>query len=121
MVKEFDCLKATLEEVSVVRSQFRIPVDSGNLKIAGFAGWFDVHFKVMVYHFQHSYRLLFSSSNVNLLLTKYYRLFFSSSNVNLLLTTYYRLSFLKYLILKQAPHLEINEAMYHEYFKLQVT
>jgi protein arginine N-methyltransferase 1 len=45
LVKEFDCLKATLEEVSIVRSQFRIPIDSGNLKIAGFAGWFDVHFR----------------------------------------------------------------------------
>lgn len=46
LVKEFDCLTATLDETASVRSQFRIPIDSGNAKIAGFAGWFDVHFRV---------------------------------------------------------------------------
>lgn len=45
LVKEFDCLTATLDETASVRSQFRIPIDSGNAKIAGFAGWFDVHFR----------------------------------------------------------------------------
>lgn len=59
LVKEFDCLKATLEEVSVVQSQFRIPVDNGNLKIDGFAGWFDVHFRVSIYH------LIYLSSSIN--------------------------------------------------------
>lgn len=43
---EFDCLKATLEETASVRSQFRIPIDNGGPKLAGFAGWFDVHFRV---------------------------------------------------------------------------
>ncbi|KAG0587991.1 hypothetical protein KC19_2G207300 [Ceratodon purpureus] len=45
LVKEFDCLTATLEEVSVIRSQFRVPIGFGNSKIDGFAGWFDVHFR----------------------------------------------------------------------------
>ncbi|XP_024383890.1 protein arginine N-methyltransferase PRMT10 [Physcomitrium patens] len=45
LVKEFDCLKATLEHTASLRSQFRIPIDPGNLQIAGFAGWFDVHFR----------------------------------------------------------------------------
>jgi len=46
LVMEYDCLKATLEETAIVRSQFRIPLDSGGAKMAGFAGWFDVHFRV---------------------------------------------------------------------------
>ncbi|KAG0614089.1 hypothetical protein M758_6G150400 [Ceratodon purpureus] len=45
LVKEFDCLTATLEEVSVIRSQFRVPIGFGSSKIDGFAGWFDVHFR----------------------------------------------------------------------------
>jgi hypothetical protein len=68
LVKEFDCLKATLEEVSVVRSQFRIPIDSGNLKIAGFAGWFDVHFRVRFYHFMSSLIILERKLNAYLIL-----------------------------------------------------
>lgn len=46
VVKEFDCRTATLEEVSSVNSSFRIPLDSGHRSLCGFAGWFDVHFKV---------------------------------------------------------------------------
>jgi protein arginine N-methyltransferase 1 len=45
LVMEFDCLKATLEETASVRSQFRILIDNGGPKVAGFAGWFDVHFR----------------------------------------------------------------------------
>ncbi len=45
-MKEFDCRTATLEEVSSVHSSFRIPLDSGHRSLCGFAGWFDVHFKV---------------------------------------------------------------------------
>lgn len=50
VVKEFDCLTATLEEVSSVRSAFRYPLDPGHSKLCGFAGWFDVHFKVWSLH-----------------------------------------------------------------------
>lgn len=54
LVKEFDCLTATLEEVSVIQSQFKVPIGAANSKIAGFAGWFNVHFRVRIYHvFQH--------------------------------------------------------------------
>ena len=38
LVKEFDCLTAIVEEVSIIRSRFRIPIGSGNLEVSGLAG-----------------------------------------------------------------------------------
>lgn len=45
IVKEFDCLTATLKDVASVNSAFRIALSGSHLKVSGFAGWFDVHFK----------------------------------------------------------------------------
>ncbi|CAM6100257.1 unnamed protein product [Calypogeia fissa] len=45
VVKEFDCLTCTMEEIERVYSRFRIPLHPGHSRVCGFAGWFDVHFK----------------------------------------------------------------------------
>lgn len=45
IVKEFDCLTATLKDVAGVRSSFRMVLRESLSKLCGFAGWFDVHFK----------------------------------------------------------------------------
>ncbi|KAG6549207.1 hypothetical protein Mapa_009193 [Marchantia paleacea] len=45
IIKEFDCLTTTMEEVSSVRSSFKLPFHPGHSRLCGFAGWFDVHFK----------------------------------------------------------------------------
>ncbi|KAJ7550704.1 hypothetical protein O6H91_07G113200 [Diphasiastrum complanatum] len=45
LVKEIDCLKATLKDVASVFSPFKMPVTSQETRLCGFAGWFDVHFK----------------------------------------------------------------------------
>lgn len=45
VVKEFDCLTCTMEEIERVHSQFKITLHPGHSRVCGFAGWFDVHFR----------------------------------------------------------------------------
>ncbi|KAJ7299895.1 hypothetical protein O6H91_10G013300 [Diphasiastrum complanatum] len=45
LVKEIDCHLATIEDISSVKSIFKIPFTKGQTKFCGLAGWFDVHFK----------------------------------------------------------------------------
>ncbi|KAH7446750.1 hypothetical protein KP509_01G072300 [Ceratopteris richardii] len=45
IIKEFDCLTATVQDVASVHSSFQVELEEGHSKISGFAGWFDVHFK----------------------------------------------------------------------------
>uniref|UniRef100_A0A0D6R564 Protein arginine N-methyltransferase PRMT10 n=1 Tax=Araucaria cunninghamii TaxID=56994 RepID=A0A0D6R564_ARACU len=44
-VKEMDCLKATVDEISSVHAKFTIPFTIEQGRFSGFAGWFDVHFR----------------------------------------------------------------------------
>lgn len=46
VVKEFDCLTCTMEDIEKVHSRFKMPLHPGQSRVCGFAGWFDVHFKV---------------------------------------------------------------------------
>ena len=46
VVKELDCLTATLADVSGVYAPFRSVLRESDSTICGFAGWFDVHFRV---------------------------------------------------------------------------
>jgi hypothetical protein len=50
VIKELDCLTCTKEDIELVKSSFRMPllrpVDAAHSRICGFAGWFDVHFRV---------------------------------------------------------------------------
>lgn len=45
VVKEFDCLTASLNDVASVHSPFQIELLEDQSKLCGFAGWFDVQFK----------------------------------------------------------------------------
>lgn len=45
IVKEFDCRTATLHDVASVHSSFQMRLWESGMKLSGFAGWFDVHFK----------------------------------------------------------------------------
>ncbi|KAL2630577.1 hypothetical protein R1flu_015263 [Riccia fluitans] len=45
IIKEFDCLTTTVEEVAAIRSSFKLRFHEGQRKCSGFAGWFDVQFK----------------------------------------------------------------------------
>lgn len=46
VIKEIDCMTAKIDDIMTVRSEFtsNIYIDRGRL--CGFAGWFDVHFRV---------------------------------------------------------------------------
>ncbi|KAI5073454.1 hypothetical protein GOP47_0011467 [Adiantum capillus-veneris] len=45
IAKEFDCLTASLKDAASVHSSFQVELWEGQLKLSGFAGWFDVQFK----------------------------------------------------------------------------
>lgn len=46
IVKEIDCLTATVDEILEVKSNFESSITLDNTRFCGFAGWFDVHFRV---------------------------------------------------------------------------
>ncbi|CAL0327774.1 unnamed protein product [Lupinus luteus] len=45
IIKEIDCLTATVTEIEKVRSKFSLSIIGENTKLCGFGGWFDVHFR----------------------------------------------------------------------------
>ncbi|CAN1216607.1 Protein arginine N-methyltransferase PRMT10, partial [Linum perenne] len=45
IIKEIDCLTASVNDISEVRSNFSSSIDMENTILCGFAGWFDVHFR----------------------------------------------------------------------------
>ena len=54
MLKEFDLNTCTLEDIKVLNESFSLKIEgpgeepsaSGEVQVAGFCGWFDVHFRV---------------------------------------------------------------------------
>jgi DNA primase large subunit len=46
VIKEMDCLTATIEEIREVRAQVSLPINRDRTRVAALAGWFDVHFRV---------------------------------------------------------------------------
>ncbi|KAJ1387398.1 S-adenosyl-L-methionine-dependent methyltransferase [Sesbania bispinosa] len=45
VIKEIDCLTATVTDIEKVRSKFSLSITIENMKLCGFGGWFDVHFR----------------------------------------------------------------------------
>ncbi|KAH1254265.1 Protein arginine N-methyltransferase PRMT10 [Glycine max] len=45
IIKEIDCLTATVADIEKVRSNFSMSITVENTKLCGFGGWFDVHFR----------------------------------------------------------------------------
>ncbi|XP_019432103.1 PREDICTED: protein arginine N-methyltransferase PRMT10-like [Lupinus angustifolius] len=45
IIKDIDCLTATVPEIEKVRSNFSLSITTDNMKLCGFGGWFDVHFR----------------------------------------------------------------------------
>ncbi|KAF7806356.1 protein arginine N-methyltransferase PRMT10 [Senna tora] len=45
VIKEIDCLTATVDDIKEVRSNFSLSITVENTKLCGFGGWFDVHFR----------------------------------------------------------------------------
>ncbi|XP_073282024.1 protein arginine N-methyltransferase PRMT10-like isoform X1 [Primulina huaijiensis] len=45
VIKEIDCLKATVNDICAVRASFLSSITAENSRLCGFAGWFDVHFR----------------------------------------------------------------------------
>lgn len=45
VVKEMDCLTATVADIEKVRSKFSMSITVENTKLCGFGGWFDVYFR----------------------------------------------------------------------------
>ncbi|TKY73205.1 arginine N-methyltransferase PRMT10 [Spatholobus suberectus] len=45
IVKEIDCLTATVTDIEKVRSNFSLSITMEKTKLCGFGGWFDVHFR----------------------------------------------------------------------------
>lgn len=45
VIKEIDCLTATVDEIREVRTQVTLPI-SLEARLSALAGWFDVHFRV---------------------------------------------------------------------------
>ncbi|CAM0912722.1 unnamed protein product [Alopecurus aequalis] len=45
VIKEMDCLTATVEEIREVRAQVSLPINLDRARVAALAGWFDVHFR----------------------------------------------------------------------------
>ncbi|MQM06508.1 hypothetical protein Taro_039332, partial [Colocasia esculenta] len=45
VIKEIDCLKATVEEIRNITAKFSSTIGIDRTQISGFAGWFDVHFR----------------------------------------------------------------------------
>jgi hypothetical protein len=46
VIKEIDCLTATVDEIREVRAQVTMPIKLDMTRLAALAGWFDVHFRV---------------------------------------------------------------------------
>lgn len=46
LVKEIDCLTATVDDILKVRSNISSSITLENTRFCGFGGWFDVHFRV---------------------------------------------------------------------------
>lgn len=49
LVKEIDCLTATVDDILKVRSDISSSITLENTRFCGFGGWFDVHFRVSWY------------------------------------------------------------------------
>ncbi|XP_027338708.1 protein arginine N-methyltransferase PRMT10 [Abrus precatorius] len=45
IIKEIDCLTATVTDIEKVRSKFSLSITMDTAKLCGFGGWFDVHFR----------------------------------------------------------------------------
>ncbi|KAL5976964.1 class I-like SAM-binding methyltransferase superfamily [Asimina triloba] len=45
IIKEIDCLTATVNEIAEIRATFSSPITAEKTRLCGFAGWFDVHFR----------------------------------------------------------------------------
>ncbi|GBG71689.1 hypothetical protein CBR_g9102 [Chara braunii] len=45
VIKEIDCLTATVNDISTVDADFSIPLYEGVNRVSGYSGWFDVHFR----------------------------------------------------------------------------
>ncbi|XP_052158436.1 protein arginine N-methyltransferase PRMT10 [Oryza glaberrima] len=45
VIKEIDCLTATVDEIREVRAQVTMPIKLDMTRLAALAGWFDVHFR----------------------------------------------------------------------------
>ncbi|TVU12692.1 hypothetical protein EJB05_46346 [Eragrostis curvula] len=45
VIKEMDCLTATVDEIREVRAQVMLPISLDGARLAALAGWFDVHFR----------------------------------------------------------------------------
>ncbi|KAK7354294.1 hypothetical protein VNO80_19753 [Phaseolus coccineus] len=45
IIKDIDCLTATVADIEKVRSNFSLSITIENTKLCGFGGWFDVHFR----------------------------------------------------------------------------
>lgn len=46
VIKEIDCLTATVDEICRVTSMFSLPINVNRTRLSALAGWFDVHFRV---------------------------------------------------------------------------
>lgn len=51
IVKEIDCLTASVSEIEEVRSNVSSVINVPNTMLCGFGGWFDVQFRVSSYGF----------------------------------------------------------------------
>ncbi|KAJ0977761.1 hypothetical protein J5N97_013235 [Dioscorea zingiberensis] len=45
IIKEIDCLTATIDEIREVIAKFSLRINLDRTRLSGFAGWFDVHFR----------------------------------------------------------------------------
>ncbi|KAK3128361.1 hypothetical protein QOZ80_6BG0460520 [Eleusine coracana subsp. coracana] len=45
VIKEMDCLTATVDEIREIRAQVMLPISLDGARLAALAGWFDVHFR----------------------------------------------------------------------------
>jgi len=46
IIKEIDCLTATVDDIRNVIANFTLSINMDRIRLSGFAGWFDVHFRV---------------------------------------------------------------------------
>ncbi|KAM0944874.1 putative methyltransferase [Dioscorea sansibarensis] len=45
VIKEIDCLTATIDEICELHVKFSLRINVDRTRLSGFAGWFDVHFR----------------------------------------------------------------------------
>jgi hypothetical protein len=50
VIKEIDCLRATVDEICTVTAQLMLPINVDRSRLSAYAGWFDVQFKVYFRH-----------------------------------------------------------------------